>query len=242
MSEELRSQLAPTGVLRAGVNLGNILLVTGTTEAGDPTGVSPDMARAIADRLEVPVSYVAFPSPGQVADAISDDVWDIALIANEPERAETITFSPAYVEIEATYLVPESSSAESVEEVDAADMRIAVSARSAYDLYLDRTLRHAQLVRGEGLDGALELFASGQADALAGLRPALVENARTLPGTRVRDGRFTTIRQAIGVRPQHAAAAGFLARLVRELRDDGTIQGFMDRHGVGSSLRIGSDS
>lgn len=241
MSEELLSQLAPTGVLRAGVNLGNILLVTGKSEAGDPTGVSPDLARAIANRLRVPVEYVSFPSPGQVADAIADDVWDIALIAHEPERAEMITFSPAYVEIEATYLVPRSSEVRSVEEIDAAGMRIAVSARSAYDLYLTRTLQNAELVRGQGLAGALEVFTSGQADALAGLRPALLENARTIPGVRVLDGRFTTIRQAVGVRPEHELAANFIARVVRELRADGTVQGFIDRHGVADSLQIGTD-
>ena len=238
---EIRQQLAPRGTLRAGVNLGNILLVTGKTDAGDPTGVSPDMARAVAERLEVPVELVPFASPGQVADAVAEDRWDIALIAHEAERAETIAFSPAYVEIDATYLVPGGSTTYSLDDIDSPGTRIAVSARSAYDLHLARTLKHAELVRAEGLAGALELFTSEGLDALAGLRPALLENARSIAGARVLDGRFTTVRQAIGMRHGSKQAVAFIADLVRQLRVDGTVQGFIDRHGVTNRLQVGTD-
>ncbi|MFK7945630.1 MAG: transporter substrate-binding domain-containing protein [Paracoccaceae bacterium] len=241
MDSETLAELAPTGELRAAVNLGNILLVTGKAGDGTPTGVSPDMARAVADRLGVPVRYVTYPSPGAVADAAQQGTWDIGLIAYEAERAETIAFSPAYVEIEATYLVPASSSAQSLSEIDRPGMRIAVSARSAYDLYLSRTLEHARLERAEGLAGALELFSSAGLDALAGLRPALLENARTLSGARVLDGQYTTVRQAIGVVPEHARAAVFLAEFVREARASGVVQGFVDRHGVTGRLQVGTD-
>jgi polar amino acid transport system substrate-binding protein len=216
MSLEVISELAPGGALRAGINLGNILLVTGSTAAGEPTGVAPDMARAIADRLGVGVSYVTFASPGEVADAVSSNAWDIALIAAEPARAESIAFSDAYVEIEATYLVPAGSSFDSIEDVDRPGVRIAVSGRSAYDLYLTRSLKHAELHRAKGLAGALALFVDEQLDALAGLRPALVENAETLPGARVLDGGYTTVQQAIGTRPQNTAAAAFLRQFVAE--------------------------
>lgn len=103
---DAKSELAPTGVLRAGINLSNFLLVTGKSPSGDPTGVAPDMAREIAQRLGVPVKYVTFPTPGELADAAGKNLWDIGLIGAEPQRAETIAFTPAYVEIEATYLVP----------------------------------------------------------------------------------------------------------------------------------------
>lgn len=239
------AQLAPTGVLRAGINLANILLVTGRTETGDPAGVSPDMARAVADRLGVPVRYMPFALPGEVADAASAGELDVALIANEAERAKTIAFSPAYAEIEATYLVPAGSPVTSPDEVDRPGARIAVAARSAYDLYLQRSLKNAGLVQAEGLPGAFRLFRDGDGegdlDALAGLRPALLDNARELPGARVLDGRFTTVRQAIGVRPQHAEAAAFVADLVRELRADGTVQRLIDRHGVTGRLSVGTD-
>lgn len=240
-NQKIRRQLAPRGVLRAGVNLANILLVTGRTEAGDPVGVSPDLARAIADRLGVAVEYVTFASPGAVADAVTEDRWDIALIAHEAERAQTITFSPAHVEIEATYLVREGSRIRSLDDVDRPGTRVAVAARSAYDLHLARTLKHAELVRAEGLAGALDLFVSQKLDALAGLRPALLDNARDIPGARVLDGRFTTVRQAVGVRPGNPEAAAFVTGVVRELRADGTVQGFIDRHGVTGRLQVGTD-
>lgn len=241
VTAEIRNRLAPRGVLRAGVNLGNILLVTGKTDAGDPTGVSPDMARTVADRLGVPVEYVTFASPGQLADGVAEDRWDIGLIAHESERAQTIAFSPAYVEIEATYLVPEGSGARTIDEIDTPGTRVAVSARSAYDLHLARTLNHAELVRGEGLPGARDVFVSQKLDALAGLRPALLDDAKAIPGARVLDGRFTTVRQAIGIRPGDTVAAAFIADLVRELRANGTVQGFTDRHGVAGRLQVGTD-
>ena len=134
MLEQAKAELAPTGVLRAGINLSNFLLVTGRSADGDPQGVSPDMAREIASRLGVPVRYVPFPKPGELADAATDDVWDVGLIGAEPARAERIAFTAAYVEIEATYLVPAGSALKTVADVDAEGVRIAVSARSAYDL------------------------------------------------------------------------------------------------------------
>ncbi len=238
--ENLRAELAPGGTLRAGINLGNILLVTGSTPTGDPSGVSPDMARAIAECLGVPITYVPFASPGEVADAVSSDRWDIALIADDPERAETIAFAAAYVEIEATYLVPQGSPLQSIEDVDRPGVRIAVSGRSAYDLYLARTLKHAELHRGKGLKGALALFVGQELDALAGLRPALNDNARMLPGARVLEGRYTTVRQAIGTRPENTAAVAFLKDFVAEARKSGLVARLIERHGVAGRLQVAS--
>ncbi len=151
MSQSIVAELAPHGVLRAGINMSNFLLVTGRTPSGDPDGVSPDMARAIADRLGVPVKYVPFPKPGELADAVGSDAWDIGLIGAEPARAEKIAFTAAYVEIEATYLVPAGSPLKTIADVDNPGVRIAVSARSAYDLWLERNIKHATLVRSDGL-------------------------------------------------------------------------------------------
>src|SRR5690242_19116321 len=145
MPQDVVSELAPTGVLRAAINMGNFLLVTGRAPSGDPEGVAPDMAREIASRLGVPVKYVPYARPGELADAAGSGVWDIGLIGAEPQRAEKIAFSPAYVEIEATYLVPTGSPVSSIAEIDRAGMRIAVTARSAYDLWLERNIKNAQL-------------------------------------------------------------------------------------------------
>src|SRR6187200_156759 len=182
MPSEVASELAPTGVLRAAINMGNFLLVTGRAPSGDPEGVAPDMAREIASRLGVPVKYVPYARPGELADAAGSGVWDIGLIGAEPQRAEKIAFSPAYVEIEATYLVPAGSSIKSVAEVDRAGVRIAVTARSAYDLWLERNIKNAQLIRAEGGDATFKLFVDEKLEALAGLRSRLVEDVQKLPG------------------------------------------------------------
>ena len=131
MIQDALSELTDPSTLRVGINLGNILLVTGTSPTGDPEGVAPDLAAAIAERLGVAVTYVTFATPGEVADAVERDKWDIGLIAVEPKRAESIAFCDAYVEIEATYLVPANSPFQSIEEVDQPGVRIAVSDRAA---------------------------------------------------------------------------------------------------------------
>ncbi len=242
MSQDIVSELAPGGTLRAGINMANILLVTGSTPAGEPTGVSPGMARAIAERLGVAVSYVRFASPGEVADAVAADAWDIALIAADPARAETIAFSAAYVEIEATYLVPSGSPIRSIGDIDRPGVRIAVSDRSAYDLYLARTLKHAGLHRAKGLKGAFDLFVDEGLDALAGLRPALNGNAEDLPGARVLDRRFTTVQQAIGTKLENTAAAAFLQAFVAEAKASGLVARLIERHGVTGRLQVASDA
>ena len=146
--QQIVAELAPHGVLRAAINMGNFLLVTGRTPSGDPDGCSPDMARAIAASLGVPVQFVPYAKPGELADDAENDKWDIGNIGAEPSRAEKIEFTAAYVEIEATYLVPAGSPIKSIAEVDVKGNRIAVTARSAYDLWLDRGIKHATLIRG----------------------------------------------------------------------------------------------
>jgi polar amino acid transport system substrate-binding protein len=238
---DIAAELAPFGVLRAGVNLSNPLLVTGRTAAGEPEGVSPDMAAAIAERLGLGVTYITFPSPGELADAAQApeaESWDIGLIAAEAKRAETIAFSPPYVEIEATYLVPAGSPISSIEAVDRPGVRIAVSGRSAYDLYLTRTLQHAELVRGQGLDGTVDLFEAESLDVLAGLRPALMENLERLPGARILDGRFSTVEQAIGTQKHKTAAAAFLKEFVEEAKASGLVAELIDKHGVTGKLLV----
>jgi polar amino acid transport system substrate-binding protein len=238
MAENIVSELAPGGTLRAGINMGNSLLVTGATPAGDPAGIAPDMARAIADRLGVAVSYVQFASPGEVADALAGEACDIGLIADEPARAETIAFSAGYVEIEATYLVPAGSAFLLVADVDSPGVRIAVSDRSAYDLYLTRTLEHAELQRAKGTAGALDLFVGEKLDALAGLRPVLNSDVENLPGARVLDGRYTTVQQAVGTKPENTAAAAFLQEFVAQAKASGLVARLIERHGVGGRLQV----
>ncbi len=240
MLNDVAAELAPNGTMRAGINMSNPLLVTGRTVNGDPVGVSPDMAAAIADRLGVQLKLVQFPSPGVLADAMADDVYDIGLIAAEPARAETIAFTDAYVEIEATYLVPPGSHLNVIADVDKPGIRVAVSARSAYDLYLTRTLEHAELVRAQGLGGALALLTDEKLDVLAGLRPALNEDVKSLPGARIMEGRYTTVQQAIGTNPKNAAAAAFLRDFVAEAKQSGLVASLIEKHGVEGRLLVAS--
>ncbi len=232
MSPEIVAQLAPHGVLRAGVNMSNFLLVTGRTASGDPQGVSPSMAAAIAERLGVPVQYVPFPKPGELADQAGNDVWDIGLIGAEPARAEKIAFTAAYAEIEATYMVPAGSPLKTIADVDKPGVTIAVTARAAYDLWLERNIQHATLVRTDSLDSAMERFAAEKMDALAGLRPRLLTDVTKLPGAVILDGQFTAVQQAVGTAKANVAAAAWLHAFVEEAKASGLVARFIAQHGV----------
>ena len=232
MSDKARSELAPTGVLRAGINLSNFLLVTGRSASGDPEGVSPDMARAIAAELGVPVKYVPFKTPGELGDQAGQNVWDIGLIGAEPQRAEKIAFSAAYVEIEATYMVPADSPIKSIADVDKKGVRIAVSARSAYDLWLVNNIKNATLVQVSGLDAAYEKFMSDKLEVLAGLRPGLLKDVTKAPGLKILDGKFTAVQQAVGTAKANLAGAAFLAEFVEKAKKSGLVAELIKRHNV----------
>ena len=240
--EEALSDLAIPGTLRVGINLGNILLVTGTSPNGDPQGVAPDMAAALANNLGVSVSYTAYATPGEVADAVTRNEWDVGLIAIEPERAEVIDFCDAYVEIGATYLVRKDLQIQTIDEVDRPGVRIAVSDRSAYDLFLTRTLKHAELHRGKGLAGAFELFATEKLEALAGLVPALKENAENMPGSRVLVGCYTTVRQAMGTRPESTALHSFAQGFITQAKESGLVGQLIEKHGVEGKLQVAGEA
>jgi polar amino acid transport system substrate-binding protein len=232
MSPEIIAELAPTGTLRAAINLGNFLLVTGRSASGDPEGVAPSMARAVADRLGVPIRYVPFAKPGLLADAVDDDVWDIGLIGAEPQRAEKIVFTAAYTEIEATYLVPAGSKLTAIDQVDRPGIRIAVAARAAYDLWLERNIKHATVLRVEGGAAALAKFRDEKLDALAGLRPGLLTDLQSLPGARLLDGQFTAVQQAIGTRRRNSAGAAFLRDFVEEAKASGLVARLIEQFKV----------
>jgi polar amino acid transport system substrate-binding protein len=231
-SSDIVGQLAPTGELRAGINLGNFLLVTGRTEAGEPVGVAPDMARALADRLGVPLRYVTYDKPSQLADAVTGDNWDVGLIGAEPQRAEHIAFTRAYVEIEATYLVPAASDLETPADADQPGRRIVVAERTAYGLWLDRNIRHATLLHTKDHDGAIRQFVEDGMDALAGLRPRLVQDVDNLAGTRLLDGRFMAVQQAIGTPVANTAALAFLSDFVETAIASGLVAELIARHKV----------
>ena len=232
MSDKAKAELAPTGVLRAGINLSNFLLVTGRSANGDPEGVSPDMARAIADRLGVPVKYVSFKSPGELADQAGNNLWDIGNIGAEPQRAKKIAFTAAYCEIEATYMVPAGSPITAIADVDKRGVRIAVSARSAYGLWLENNIKNATLVQVAGLDAAFNRFVEDKLDVLAGLRPGLLKDIEKLPSARILDGKFSAVQQAVGTARANSAGAKLLSDFVEEAKRSGLVARLIEKHKV----------
>ena len=229
---DILAELAPTGTLRAAINLGNTLLVTGRTPSGDPAGVAPSMAQAIAERLGVPLALVPYERPGVLADAVDDGAWDIGLIAVEPARAEKIAFTSGYVEIEATYLVPAGSAIRDIADIDQKGVRISVSARSAYDLWLQRNIKQASIVPAPNIPASVECFQADELEALAGLRTLLLEAAERMPGARILEGNFATVQQAIGTASAHRAGAAFLEAFVEEARTSGLVARLIDQFGA----------
>jgi polar amino acid transport system substrate-binding protein len=232
MSPQVVSELAPTGTLRAAINMSNFLLVTGRSASGDPSGVAPDMAAEIARRLGVPVAYVQFERPSKLADAAGTNAWDIGLIGAEPARAEKITFTPAYVEIEATYLVQPDSPYQSVGDVDRSGARIAVRRGAAYELWLTANIKHATILRSDAADAPLNQFISEKLDAMAGLRPGLLEDVKKVPGGRILPGNFSTVQQAIGTEKKNSAGAEFLRDFIAEAKRTGLVARLIEKHHV----------
>jgi len=232
MDDKVVAQLAPGGVLRAAINMSNFLLVTGRADNGDPQGVSPDMAAAIAERLGVQVQYVCYPSPGELADAATLGQWDIGNIGAEPQRAEFITFSAAYCEIEATYLVPAGSPIKSLTDVDKPGVRISVMGRSAYGLWLQANIKHATLVPVESINDSFDQFVGEKLDVLAGLRPRLLSDVEKLPGAVILAGKFSAVQQAIGTPRQNTEAAAWLAKFVEQAKADGLVADLIAKHQV----------
>jgi polar amino acid transport system substrate-binding protein len=232
MNSNIAQHLAPTGTLRAGVFTGNILLITGASPTGVPQGVSPDMCQAIAEQLGVKLELIPFKSQDELVESVASGACDIGLVGSDPARAKKITFTPAYVEIEATYLVPAGSEIQTVAQVDQPGMRIAVPSRSAYELWLSRNLKHAKLVMAEGFEATINVFLKEQLEALAGLRVALTEDAKKIPGSRLLEQNFATIEQAISTRNANTAGLEFLTSFVEQAKASGLVASLIAKHRV----------
>jgi len=226
----VRSELAPTGKLRIGLNHGNFLLVTPGSSATEPRGVASDLGRELARRVGVPVEFIKFESAGKLGDSVRTGAWDVAFLGAEPQRAAEIAFTAAYLEIPSTYLVPAGSPIRTVADVDREGVRIAVAEQSAYGLYLSRTIKHARLVLTQGLDASFDVFVAQKLEALAGLKPRLLTDVQKLPGSRILDGQFTGVQQAIGTAKARVAGAVFLRGFVEEVKASGFVAEAISRN------------
>ncbi len=227
VSPDVLQDLAPTGKLRAAINLGNMVLAQKDPATGRPKGITADLAHELGRRLHVPVELVPFDAAGKVFEAVKTGNLDVMFLAIEPVRANEISFTAPYVLIEGVYMVPRDSKITRIEDVDRDGVRIGVSKNSAYDLYLTRTLKHATLMLSE--DGIAQ-FVNEKLEAAAGVKQPLVAFASKNPGVRVLDGRFMEIRQAMGT-PKERGDAGirYLAAFVEEMKASGFVADALKR-------------
>ena len=240
MDEAILAGLAPHGHVRAAINMSNFLLVSGQDKDGQPDGLSPDMAREIARRLDVEIEFVPFDGPGVLADGAGHDIWDIGNIAIEPERAAIIEFSQPYIQIDANFLAREGSRVTGNDDVNRPEAEIVLYGRSAYDLWLKENFTAARYRREPSMADSVAAFVAGQGDVLACLKPKLLEMVKDTPSWRIIEPPFTAIRQAVGLNKGHDRALAFVNETVADLLASGFVSESVQRHGVADKLSLPS--
>ncbi len=238
MNKTTKYELSSNGILRAAINMSNFLLVTDKTKDGTPIGVSPDMAQELADKLNLQLKLIPYTTPGEIADDAENDKWDICNIGAEPQRAEKINFSAAYAEIQATYIVQSNSKINNILDVDKIGNKISVASRTAYGLWLERNMLNAELIQVEGVDSSFDVFLNKNLDALAGLRPALIEDVKKISGAKILEGQFMSVQQAIGTSIQNINSSTYIAEFVEEMKKTGFVQKLIDKHNVNGRLSV----
>ena len=232
LTPAVRADLAPTGKLRAAINYGNFILATKDRTTAESRGVAVDLAQELGRRLGVPVEIVAFDSVAVMGDAAPTGTWDIAFLGSDPQREALMSFTAAYLEIEATYLVPGPSPLRTAADVDREGVRVAAPARANYELFLSRNLKRARLVSTPGGGAAFDLLATGKVDALAGLTQGLLDLAPKLPGSRIVEGRFMGVQQSIAVPKGRDAGLAYLRRVVEDAKASGLVARAIERTGA----------
>ncbi len=232
ISPAIRSDLAPTGTLRVGINHGNLVLAQKNATTGELRGVAVDLAHELAQRLGVPVQLVQYASAGQMTDALATGAWDVAFLAREPGRAGEIGFTAPHLLIEGTYLVPSGAPYTRATGIDRAGVRIAVSEKSAYDHFLTRNIKHATLVRAAGNSAGLGLLQAGRADVIAGVRQLLLMDQAKLPGSRALEDRSMTIEQALGMPRGREGGLQYAKEFIEDVKASGFVARSLEKSGV----------
>ncbi len=233
-SMDIRSDLAPTGTLRASINLGNPVLAQGTPEA--PRGVTVDIATELGTRLRVPVQLLCFRGALESFEATKAGRADLCFLAVDPDREDALAFTEPYAVIEGVFAVPEASPITAITEVDREGVRVGVKTGSAYDLYLSRTLQHARVVRG---DEGFAVFREAHLEVAAGIRKPMERYARIHGDVRLLEPGFMEIRQAVGItRSRNDETIRFLRLFVEELKTSGFIDEALRRAGVDDAIVV----
>ena len=232
-THDILQAFAPTGKLRASINLGNPILANKHPQTGEPFGVSIDLAHALAKRLGVGIELVVFDAAGKSVEAVRGEQADIGFFAIDPLRGEGIAFTAPYVLIEGAYMVPEASSIRANEEVDGPGIRVTVGKGSAYDLYLTRELKHAEIVRAPTSPTVVDVFVAQKLEVAAGVKQQLEADQLRFFGHRLLPGRFMVIQQAMGTpKSRGPEAAAYLARFVEDMKASGFVADALQRHGI----------
>ena len=232
ITSAVRNDLAPGGKVRAGINYGNFILAQKDKSSGESRGVAVDLANELARRLGVPLEIVAYDSVTALGDAAPANAWDIAFLGSDPQREKIMSFSGAYVELDATYLVAATSALKNASEVDRAGLTVTAAARANYELWLARNIKHAKLLSVANNDAAFALLAEGRADALGGLTEALMKLQAKLPGSRILEGRFMAVQQSIALPKGKDAGLGFVKSTVEEAKASGLVARAVERTGA----------
>jgi len=239
----LQRAFAPTGTLRASINLGNPILANRDIQTGQPVGVSIDLASGVAQQLGVPLELVVFEKAAESVDAIGKGTADIGFFAIDPQRGAEIAFTPPYVLIEGAYLVRQDSPLQNNDEVDQPSHRVTVGKGSAYDLYLSRHLQHAEIVRAASSPEVVPMFMTQAHDVAAGVKQQLEADAKREPGLRLLPGHFMIIRQAMGLaKVRGEAAARWLSDYVQAQKASGFVAQALKRHGIQGASVAGLDA
>lgn len=229
----LSPAFAPTGHLRASINLGNPILAKRNPATGQPFGVSVDLAHSLAQRLGVGIELVVFDTAGQSVDAVKNGAADVGFFAIDPLRGEGIAFTAPYVLIEGSYLVRNESPLQHNDEVDRPGTRVTVGQGSAYDLFLSRELRHAEIVRAASSQAVVDEFVRQELDVAAGVRQQLEHDQQRHPGLRLLPGRFMVIQQAMGLpKDRGTDAARCLRDFVEDMKSSSFVAASLNQHHI----------
>jgi polar amino acid transport system substrate-binding protein len=233
MNIALQQAFAPTGRLRASINLGNPILANRDTATGQPFGVSIDLARELARRLGLELDMVVFDAAGKSVEAVTAEQADFGFFAVDPVRGQGIAFTAPYVLIEGSYLVRDDSPLQNNEQVDQAGTRVVVGKGSAYDLYLTRELKAATIERAPTSPTVVDVFVATQADVAAGVKQQLESDLPRFPGHRLLPGRFMVIQQAMGCpKGRSADVVAYLKAFVEDMKASGFVADALARHGI----------
>ena len=238
MDKNIFKTLLPKGILRAGINMSNFLLVTGKKANGSPDGVSPDLVKQIALDLKVNYELIPFDRPGELADAVNDDIWDIGNIAYEPDRAKSISFTNPYVLIDANFLIRKNSELKTNKDIDKTGVSIVVAERSAYDLWLTDNLTNASIIRVSSIQESHDVFNSNKVDVLVGLKPKLLDEVSFNNSFMIINEPFTFVKQSVGFKKGETEVIDFLNNLILKYLKSGVINNLLKKHNVQKKLSL----